>query len=267
MRPMAMATTRTSITPARHAARAQHSARDAAREKLGPRLLRYGVTSTATSRATPATPCVSPIRKPGSTSWGGIPGLRRDRLGQPRRDGLLPTGRRAPALLPGNQSGLWQPGEQRFFRTTTSSPNTASLQGVARLSGGINLGTLGQVRAGWEENWWNAKLDVGSPFLPDLSKRYGGWIAQADLDSTDRLYFPTTRLVLKGHLFRLGGRRLQQTRRHCAGVYTSMGDWVLNSRVSYQGSPVGQLPIYDSGSLGGVFNMTAFAPGQLKGTT
>jgi NTE family protein len=44
-----------------------------------------------------------------------------------------------------------------------------------------------------------------------------------------------------------------------------MGDWVLNSRVSYQGSPVGQLPIYDSGSLGGVFNMTAFAPGQLKG--
>jgi NTE family protein len=87
-------------------------------------------------------------------------------------------------------------------------------QGVARLSGGINLGTLGQVRAGWEENWWNAKLDVGSPFLPDLSKRYGGWIAQADLDSTDRLYFPTTGWFSKVSLFRLGGRRLQQTQRH-----------------------------------------------------
>ena len=137
-------------------------------------------------------------------------------------------------------------------------------KGVARLSGGINLGTLGQVRAGWEQNWWNAKLDVGSPFLPDLSKRYGGWIAQADLDSTDRLYFPTTGWFSKISYFDSAAEGFSKLNAS-AGVYTSMGDWVLNSRASYQGSPVGQLPIYDSGSLGGVFNMTAFAPGQLKG--
>jgi NTE family protein len=38
-------------------------------------------------------------------------------------------------------------------------------RGEAKLGGGINLGTLGQVRAGWEEKWWDARLDVGSPFL------------------------------------------------------------------------------------------------------
>jgi NTE family protein len=137
-------------------------------------------------------------------------------------------------------------------------------RGEAKLGGGINLGTLGQVRAGWEEKWWDARLDVGSPFLPNLSKRYGGWFAKADLDSTDRLYFPTTGWFSRLSYFDSaaeGFSKLDAT----AGVYTSIGDWVLNSRASYQGSPVGQLPIYDSGSLGGVFNMTAFAPGQLKG--
>jgi len=48
-------------------------------------------------------------------------------------------------------------------------------------------------------------------------------------------------------------------------VFHSVGDWVFSSRVSYQGSPVGQLPVYDAGSLGGMLNMTAFAIGQLKG--
>ncbi|HOG03730.1 MAG TPA: patatin, partial [Accumulibacter sp.] len=50
-----------------------------------------------------------------------------------------------------------------------------------------------------------------------------------------------------------------------ASAYRSFGDWVLSSRVSYQGSPVGRLPFYDVGSLGGMLNMTAFAVGQLKG--
>jgi NTE family protein len=40
---------------------------------------------------------------------------------------------------------------------------------------------------------------------------------------------------------------------------------VLASRLSYQGSPIGQLPVYDLGDLGGMLNMTAFAVGQLKG--
>jgi hypothetical protein len=31
---------------------------------------------------------------------------------------------------------------------------------------------------------------------------------------------------------------------------------VLGSRLSYQGSPVGSLPVYDLGNLGGMLNMT-----------
>ncbi|HNB68184.1 MAG TPA: patatin, partial [Accumulibacter sp.] len=47
--------------------------------------------------------------------------------------------------------------------------------------------------------------------------------------------------------------------------HARVADWVLSSRLSYQGSPQGQRPFHDIGSLGGMLNMTAFSPGQLKG--
>ncbi len=138
------------------------------------------------------------------------------------------------------------------------------LRGSAKVAGGINLGTIGQVQAGWEHNLWDPKRNIGSPFLPEDSKIYGGWFGQIDLDQTDRLYFPTAGWFSAARYFDApaeGYSRLDAR----AGVYHSIGDWVLSGRATYQGSPVGQLPIYDAGSLGGMFNMTAFGVGQLKG--
>jgi NTE family protein len=63
---------------------------------------------------------------------------------------------------------------------------------TARILAGINLGLLGQLRAGWEETWFKSRLDTGSPFLPEASTRYGGWFTKLDVDQTDRLYFPTS---------------------------------------------------------------------------
>ena len=40
---------------------------------------------------------------------------------------------------------------------------------------------------------------------------------------------------------------------------------MLNAKFSYLGSPRGELPIYDAGSLGGFLNLSGFAPGQLIG--
>ncbi len=138
------------------------------------------------------------------------------------------------------------------------------LQGSARFGAGINLGALGQARAGWEENWWNPKLDTGLPVLPEQSKRYGGWVARFDLDQTDRLYFPTSGWNSSVKYFDAPTEHYSKVDGY-ASAYRSFGDWVLSSRVSYQGSPVGRLPFYDVGSLGGMMNMTAFAVGQLKG--
>lgn len=138
------------------------------------------------------------------------------------------------------------------------------LQGSARFGAGINLGALGQARAGWEENWWNPKLDTGLPVFPEQSKRYGGWVARFDLDQTDRLYFPTSGWNSSVKYFDAPTEHYSKVDGY-ASAYRSFGDWVLSSRVSYQGSPVGRLPFYDVGTLGGMLNMTAFAVGQLKG--
>ncbi|EXI68969.1 MAG: NTE family protein RssA [Candidatus Accumulibacter adjunctus] len=138
------------------------------------------------------------------------------------------------------------------------------LRGSAKAVAGINLGTLGQMRAGWEHNLWDPKLNIGSPFLPEESKIYGGWFGQIDLDETDRLYFPTNGWFAGSRYFDSPAEDYSRLDAR-AGVYHSIGDWVLSGRLTYQGSPVGQLPVYDAGSLGGMFNMTAFGVGQLKG--
>ena len=39
----------------------------------------------------------------------------------------------------------------------------------------------------------------------------------------------------------------------------------LNGRLRYTGSPRGELPYYDAGTLGGFLNLSGFAPGQLSG--
>ena len=44
-----------------------------------------------------------------------------------------------------------------------------------------------------------------------------------------------------------------------------MSEWVVQARASYDGSPTGQLPIYEAAKLGGFLNLSAFASGQLVG--
>ncbi|WP_374683851.1 patatin-like phospholipase family protein [Accumulibacter sp.] len=185
----------------------------------------------------------------------------------------------------GSQSGfgadLYQPvdAQQRFFleanasylnRITGVYQNDNKLaeyrisQTTLRLGGGANIGLLGQARLGWQENWRKSELDTGSPFLPEETKTYGGWFAALDIDQTDRLYFPTRGWSSNVKYFDSaaeGYSRLDAG----ASAYWNVGDWVMASRLSYQGSPIGQLPVYDLGQLGGMLNMTAFAVGQLKG--
>jgi NTE family protein len=132
------------------------------------------------------------------------------------------------------------------------------------LNAGINIGLLGQVRAGWQESWWKTELKTGSPFFPNDSKRYDGWFAAIDLDQTNRLYFPTSGWSSAARYFASPAEGYSKLDAGMSGFW-GLGDWVLASRVSYQGSVVGQLPIYDLGSLGGMANMTAFAVGQLRG--
>ncbi|MCM8596665.1 patatin-like phospholipase family protein [Accumulibacter sp.] len=185
----------------------------------------------------------------------------------------------------GSQTGVafdyYQPVDERqqyFFETKMSYMSKLSaiyqnnqklaeyrvLDGDVKVGGGINVDPLGQLRAGWQEKWWNPILDTGSPFWPSVSKRYGGWFAGADFDQTDRLYFPTSGWATTLRYFDSPANDFSRLDAD-GSAYFSLADWVIGARVSYQGSPIGHLPLYDAGSLGGILNMTAFAPGQLRG--
>ena len=133
-----------------------------------------------------------------------------------------------------------------------------------RLGVGRNLGLLGQVRAGWKETWYSAERDTGLPIFPELSLRHGGWTAALDMDQTDRLYFPTSGWSTHLHYFASRSDSYSTLDAGATG-HARIADWVLSSRLSYQGSPQGQRPFHDIGNLGGMLNMTAFSPGQLKG--
>ena len=50
------------------------------------------------------------------------------------------------------------------------------------------------------------------------------------------------------------------------GAY-SLGAWVLGARAAYTGSPSGQLPIFEAGTLGGFLNLSAYANSQFVADT
>jgi NTE family protein len=137
-------------------------------------------------------------------------------------------------------------------------------EGRLGLAGGVNIGRLGQFRAGWEEQRHHVTVDIGTPGLPPDNSSYGGWRVMLDLDQKDRLYNATRGWAFRSSYFdstKAGYSKLE-TEIQASG---SFRDFVLTGRFRYVGSPRGQLPYYDAGSLGGFLNLTGFAQGQILG--
>ena len=140
-------------------------------------------------------------------------------------------------------------------------------RGIASLGVGFNIGQLGQVHAGWRQTWLNANLETGIPsptFPANAKKSFGGHYAALDFDQMDRLYFPTSGWSSKLSYFNSPKEGYSKVVGELNGAY-SLNDYVLNGRLSYQGSLRGSLPIDDAGMLGGFANLSGFAPNQLVG--
>lgn len=138
---------------------------------------------------------------------------------------------------------------------------------TASLGLGVNIGLLGQVRAGWRQTWMDADLNTGVPssvFPESLSRAYGGQYLAVDLDQMDRLYFPTSGWSASVSYFNSAKEGYSKIVSEARGVH-SFGDLVISGRLSYQGSPQGVLPVHDAGTLGGFLNLSGFAPNQLNG--
>ncbi|MBU1365206.1 MAG: patatin-like phospholipase family protein [Gammaproteobacteria bacterium] len=129
---------------------------------------------------------------------------------------------------------------------------------------GVNVGLLGPLRLGWVHRHRYFDRDIGDPSLPRADKRFSGWKASLDFDQFDRMYFPTRGWAAQLSWFESPGQNYARAEADLRGAY-AFGGTVVNARLRYTGSPRGDLPIYDAGTLGGFLNLTAFASNQIIG--
>ena len=188
----------------------------------------------------------------------------------------------------GRRNGLavdwYQPLEdrQRYFLESSASYSTETVgiyqdshkiadyektKGNVSLGAGINVGLLGQLRAGWKQNWLDANLKTGIPiamYPASTTKSYGGAYAGFDFDQMDRLYFPTSGWTSRLAYFNSPSEGYSKIFASLGAAH-AFGDYVLNARISYQGSVKGSLPAYDAATLGGFNELSGFAQNQLSG--
>jgi len=137
------------------------------------------------------------------------------------------------------------------------------------LAAGVNFRLLGQLRLGWRETQVKNRLETGLDVLQTLAgaeseRASGGWLLALDLEQADRLYFPSRGWSLQASYFD-SPRRDYSRAALAASVAVPLQDWVATGRLSWTGSPRGQLPLTDAARLGGLLNMTGYASGQLIG--
>ena len=179
---------------------------------------------------------------------------------------------------------LYQPLEdrQRYFLESSASYSTETVgiyqdnhkiadyektKGNVSLGAGVNVGLLGQLRAGWRQSWLDANLKTGIPiaaYPESMTKSYGGAYAGLDFDQMDRLYFPTSGWSSRLAYFNSPGEGYSKIFALLGGAH-AFGDYVLNAKISYQGSVKGRLPAYDAATLGGFYELSGFAQNQLSG--
>ena len=172
--------------------------------------------------------------------------------------------------------------QQRYFLEASAYYSTSTLgvyqnnhkladyakdKGNASLGFGYNVGLLGQIRAGWRQTWLNTDLSTGVPtesFPSKTSESFGAIYAGLDFDQMDRLYFPTSGWQSRIGYFYSPSEDYSKLVANFM-VAHSFGDYVINSKLSYQGSPLGKLPAYDAGTLGGFNNLSGYTANQLVG--
>ena len=135
----------------------------------------------------------------------------------------------------------------------------------ADIVAGINFGLLGNLSAGWAGRQRSSELETGVPRGDsDETRRYGGFIAQLNLEQSDTLYNPTHGWSVKGSYFDASGEGYSKGDLDLRAAQ-NFGDYIFHGRAYAAGSLSGTLPFYDAVALGGFLNLSGFARGQIIG--
>ena len=144
---------------------------------------------------------------------------------------------------------------------------------VARSIAGFDIGsaikTYAELRVGYRIESVDAKVDIGSSELPNLSDTIGAINGRFMIDTLDDSYFPR-----KGIMFKLTGLLARDdlgsdvsyelVEMRFEGV-TSYNKHTLLSRIRFGHSFGSDVPAYDFFTLGGISSFGGLARGQLRG--
>jgi NTE family protein len=135
----------------------------------------------------------------------------------------------------------------------------------AELAAGLRFTNYGQAKLGWRQTHKTGETIVGPQLLDPFKVTTGGPFVNIDLDQLDRIYNPLNGWGFAAEYFAANGGGYSRLGTSVRLARQISADWVVQSRLSYQGSPIGQLPLSDVAKLGGFLNLSAFADGQLLG--
>jgi len=168
----------------------------------------------------------------------------------------------APSVFVGQQTRGLFIGEEKVANYLTSVTQGA-------LDAGAVLGTWGQLRAGASMSRVYARVETGSPLLPSVRDTTAGLRAAIFIDQTDNAWFARAGYALVGTAYSAMeslGSDASYNRLEASGrVVQSWGPHTFNLAAKGGSSLNSDMPAYESFSLGGPLNLSAYRINEFAG--
>ena len=141
--------------------------------------------------------------------------------------------------------------------------------GQAGVDVGASLGTWGQLRGGAVWSRVYARVDTGSPVLPDTRETTAGLRAALFVDQTDNAWFPSDGYGFVGTAYAamtsFGSTQSYQRLEGTARGVHSWGPHTLNLAFSGGTALGSDMPAYESFALGGPLRLSGYRVNQFSG--
>jgi NTE family protein len=168
----------------------------------------------------------------------------------------------APSVYVGQQTRGLFIGEEKVANYLTSVTQGA-------FDAGAVLGTWGQLRAGASMSRVYARVETGSPLLPSVRDTTAGLRAAIFIDQTDNAWFARAGYALVGAAYSAMeslGSDASYNRLEASGrVVQSWGPHTFNLAAKGGSSLNSDMPAYESFSLGGPLNLSAYSINEFAG--
>jgi NTE family protein len=142
-------------------------------------------------------------------------------------------------------------------------------EGRAGLDAGASLGTWGEARVGAQWRHVSAKVDIGSPLLPDLSEDASGFRARFYVDQLDHAWFPRRGYLVNASFYQadqaLGSDRDYKLAKAELTGASGWGNHAFIATVEGGTNFNTDIAPYDTFALGGPLHLSGYRIDQFSG--